>query len=315
MDDVEQQTFQTASDKPRNLRDKVKLLVQELETNIVDSPHLFGWLHLRIKDLTLEECEVIADALKLNNDNVKWLDIAPINISADGLAFIIDSLKTNVNISILHLHGKPDNDLFGEEDNDDYLIPVPAQSLMKVLQINTLLGELMIGNSLIDDSDMKMIIDGLQMNSTLTRFTLEDNPKLTVESAHYLSELIQSSRTLEKLVLSGKCIVNDPWAIIIAQAMKNNQSIKELFMIHGEIGDEGARSWGELLVVDQMLIRLGLSGNHITDEGADALAYGLKQNSTLQNLSLNANGFTKASSGGEALLAAKSEELKYLFLD
>jgi hypothetical protein len=118
----------TTTVKRKGLRDKVKLLVHELKTNSVDSPHHWGWLHLRVTNLSTEECEAIAEGLKVNTDNVVWLDISPINISFEGLACIIDSLKTNTLMSQLYLHGKPKNDLYDEEDGDDYLIPVPVQS-------------------------------------------------------------------------------------------------------------------------------------------------------------------------------------------
>jgi hypothetical protein len=148
------------------------------------------------------------------------LDIAPINISLEGLARIIDSLRTNARNERLSFSGKPHNDLFDEEDDDNYLIPIPASSLLKVLKVN---------KSSLTDDDVELIINGLKLNSTVTGFYLENNPHLTVRSAQHLSELIQSTKTLKKVWFEGKPNVNDQWAIFIASALKVSQSkTKEL---------------------------------------------------------------------------------------
>lgn len=180
------------------LREKVKKLVHELKTNTVDSPHHCGWLHLRIRDLSLEECQAIAEALKVNTDNVTWLNIAPINISLDGLEYIVDSLKTNTRITEVVFCRPSDNDLFDEENDDNYLIPIPIQSLVEVLKVNTSIRELIIANSSITDDDVKTIVNGLKDNTTLTKFYLEENPNLTTKCANYLSELTKSNKTLKE---------------------------------------------------------------------------------------------------------------------
>ena len=53
------------TDQPKELCDKAKLLVHELKRNTVDSPHHWGWLHLRITNLSVEECEAIVNGLSL----------------------------------------------------------------------------------------------------------------------------------------------------------------------------------------------------------------------------------------------------------
>ena len=44
----------TSNTDSNELRDKVKILVNELKTNTVDSPDHYGWLHLRITDLSVK---------------------------------------------------------------------------------------------------------------------------------------------------------------------------------------------------------------------------------------------------------------------
>ena len=99
------------------------------------------------------------------------------------------------------------------------------------------------------------IIDSLQTNTRITELHLSG--KLTVQSAFYLQELIEST----------------------------------LIMHSCQIGDKGAAIFGEMLTVNHSLKRLSLHDNLITDIGEKSLEEGLKHNSTLENLSINLNRF------------------------
>jgi hypothetical protein len=304
--------------KPEELSDEVKLLVQQLEENTIDSPHHWGWFHLEIENLSLQECQAIVEGMKVNT-NVEWLEIKPRDnefkdyseatvkdISLECLSCIVGSLKTNTHITQLYLHA---------DEKDNYLIPVPTQTLVEVLKVNKSINELTIQNSSITDDDVKTIADdGLKMNTTVTNFHLENNPRLTVQSAHYLSKLIESTEILKNIWFEGKPSIDDEWAVLIASALKVNRSIEKVIMNHSQIGDEGAKAFAEMLAVNQTLKNLMLFNNQITDVGAKALADGLKHNTTLESLSIDANQFFKTSEGGKALLKAKSAKLTYLDL-
>ena len=268
----------TSNTDSNELRDKVKILVNELKTNTVDSPHHYGWLHLRITDLSVKECEAIVEGLEMNAGNVTWLDISPINISFQGLACIIDTLQTNTRITELHLSGKPDNDLFDETGDENYLITIPAKSLAQVLKVNKTIHNLTIANSHLSDDDMRTIVNGLKLNITLTELHLKANPELTVQSVFYLQKLVESTRTIREIRLDEIPNVDDNWIVSIGYALKINESIQTLIMHSCQIGDKGAAIFGEMLTVNHTLKRLSLHDTLITDIGAKSLAVGLKQN-------------------------------------
>ncbi|CAF2570627.1 unnamed protein product [Rotaria sp. Silwood2] len=165
------------------------------------------------------------------------------------------------------------------------------------------------------DDHAKPITNGLKINTTVTQFHLESNPSLTAQSAHYLSELIKSTKTLKKVWFEGKPNVNDEWIVLIASALTVDRSVREIIMNHSRIGDEGAKAFGEMLAINQTLTTLCLFNNQITDVGPKALTDRLKHNSTLESLSIDAIQFSETSEGGRALLKAKSETFKYLYFN
>ncbi len=107
---------------------------------------------------------------------------------------------------------------------------MPIQTLAEVLKVNKSINELKIENSSITD-------DGLKMNTTVINFHLENNPHLTIQSAHYLSEFIKSTKTLKKISFQGKSNIDDEWTVLIAFALQVNRSITDIIMNHSNIGD------------------------------------------------------------------------------
>jgi Ran GTPase-activating protein (RanGAP) involved in mRNA processing and transport len=79
-------------------------------------------------------------------------------------------------------------------------------------------------------------------------------------------------------------------ASILADALFNNKTLKRLSLWNNQLGDRGVQSLSNALSVNECsLIRLDLSQNDITDEGAGYLAQMLKTNRILTNLSLSNN--------------------------
>jgi len=86
--------------------------------------------------------------------------------------------------------------------------------------------------------------------------------------------------------LSGKGI-DDYMAAVIAESLKANTTITSLNFNDNQISDYGARKLGEALAVNKTLKSLILNNNYgIGDSGIQAIAEGMKSNSTLENLSL-----------------------------
>ncbi|CAF4772514.1 unnamed protein product [Rotaria sp. Silwood1] len=79
-------------------------------------------------------------------------------------------------------------------------------------------------------------------------------------------------------------------ALILADALRHNIKLRELYLYGNQISDIGSRSLAQAFSVKHStLIRLSLGSNGITDEGARYFADMLKINRTLRHLLLSAN--------------------------
>ncbi|CAF1321448.1 unnamed protein product [Adineta ricciae] len=285
--------------------EEVQRLVQQLKSS--DKEFENGWLSLETANLSLADGKAIVKALETNT-NVEKFSIESQNISMECLDYLVDSIKINTRIRCLYFIGKDD------DDNDgSYLVPVCTRTLINTLNINKTITRLEMSRTTITDHDIKMITDMLKRNSRIDGLYIYRNPYLTVQSALYVSELLKVTSTITSLSFYGKPNINDECAIPIASALKINSTVDDLIMFHSQISDRGARALGEMLSQNHTLTSLSLNANQITDAGAKALAEGLKRNSTLRFLHVKDNHFTKESTGGKALQAAKSSKLTIFF--
>jgi hypothetical protein len=86
---------------------------------------------------------------------------------------------------------------------------------------------------------------------------------------------------------------------VLAQALCDNSTLKELCLYKNSIGDNGARHIARALIQCTTIIRLDLRCNGITDIGIIDLSEMLEQNTTLVSLFLDENNLTN---GGVATL-------------
>ena len=101
--------------------------------------------------------------------------------------------------------------------------------------------------------------------------------------------------------------IGDDGAAQIAKALTGDSIIRELLLSCCRISDTGATAIGRMLSLspESQLVRLDLSGNCITDEGAKSLARGLAQSARLAAVSVAGNRITDA--GVAALVSAVLE--------
>ncbi|CAF0864836.1 unnamed protein product [Didymodactylos carnosus] len=287
------------------LSSQVKTLLKKLKSNKGDDDKddderrfVFD-----IDYLTLAEASAICEALKPVSP--KYMAITCKYISMESLERIVDSLKTNMRVEGIGF-GK---EHYGDEE-DNRLIPVCGRNLADALKVNKRIEYLLFTNTGLTDDDFQLITDELKKNETdLKGLYMEKNPLLTSRSARNLRQLVEVTRKLEEIYLSGSNL-NDDWAIEIALAMKVNTTVKELSIRDCKIGDESVKLFGEMLEVNRTLKELILGGSQMTNVGLKYLADGLKKNdSTLELLYLGGKQLSKNSEGGKALMEAKSEKL------
>jgi len=110
------------------------------------------------------------------------------------------------------------------------------------------------------------------------------------------------------------CDLKDEDAKTIANALKNNKTLKTLCLWSNKITDEGAIALADALKDNKTLLELRLADNRITDIGVSALADRLKINNTLQVLGLSGNKITDSGAISLARLVFKNDVLKELCL-
>ena len=78
-------------------------------------------------------------------------------------------------------------------------------------------------------------------------------------------------------------------AIMLADAIKVNTSLREIYLWHNQFGCEGAKHLAIALKDNQNLTKISLRNNQIGDEGATCLADALMHNKSLEIMYLSYN--------------------------
>ncbi|KAK2148011.1 hypothetical protein LSH36_521g01075 [Paralvinella palmiformis] len=112
---------------------------------------------------------------------------------------------------------------------------------------------------------------------------------LNEESLDILSQFIPECVNLRNLILDNNPVKNEAWHTLI----KDDSPVQNLSLRYNNISDLGAANLGKALGTvaqqNQKLISLNLNGNHIGNDGAEALAGGLRLNRTLLSLGIAHN--------------------------
>lgn len=113
---------------------------------------------------------------------------------------------------------------------------------------------------------------------------------LSVDAAAALAEALAVNVTLLDLRIGDIAEgADDLCAELLADALKINSSLEDLYLNNNQISDVGAAALGEGLKINSSLTTLSLMNNHIGSVGAAALCKGLECNSNLSYLDLNDN--------------------------
>ncbi|CAG5127403.1 unnamed protein product, partial [Candidula unifasciata] len=115
------------------------------------------------------------------------------------------------------------------------------------------------------------------------------NTGLTGETVHMLASFLPQCLHLKHVFLDGNSVKEENWC----ELLQENSLIQNLSLRHCRITDHGAAKIGTALGTEtstnRKLLSLNLSGNLITDDGAEHLAKGLRMNRTLLSLTLTSN--------------------------
>ena len=141
---------------------------------------------------------------------------------------------------------------------------------------------------------LKCILESLLTNCNLESLHLCEGEcmstnsvlEITQESGSVLCEMLQRNNTLKHLGLSGNGGVLDTGSFFIAEGLKQNSSLRALWLSEFYISAEGAKLISGALKINTSLKIIGLPDNVLDDTGVGYLANALKQNDSLKKLYL-----------------------------
>lgn len=223
-------------------------------------------------------------------------------IGPEGAGLLADALTPNTTVTGLWLKRNP-------------LGPEGYRAIATMLRTNRTLRVLDLVNTAPDDASLSALLDVLiQENRTVERLYLGGNG-LGAKTAVRLSELLRANPVIKSLMLSvGQ--LGDEGALALTGALRANQTLAELSLASNGISPHGgiplleaALSHPTLSTLDMGYSPstrvLGASANTLGDAGAEAVARLLPKNDVLLRLDLRRNGITER--GKASLIAALAE--------
>jgi len=131
-----------------------------------------------------------------------------------------------------------------------------------------------------------------------------------------IAELIRRIReTSDEEVWMRHVEISDRNAGFIADALIESRTMTEIWLSYCEISDTGAMEFARALQHESCVLKfLNLSGNNITENGANAIFSALHDNETLQCIFLNENRIGNNVSSGLAEMLTKNHHLREIYL-
>lgn len=139
------------------------------------------------------------------------------------------------------------------------------------------------------DPDAIIIASLIEINTTLTELSLGDND-ISGNGAQAIGNMLKINCTLETLDMSLNNI-EDSGAYAIGKALEINTVLTVLRLDSNIIGDRGSTAIGNGLKINYKLKELRLQINRIGNKGVWAIAHALKSNTTLTYLNVSDNKF------------------------
>ncbi len=189
----------------------------------------------------------IAEALITNSSLVKLqLSNCSVKITEENGPVLRDMLQKNSTLEVLGLSVNPQ------------ISDTGAAFIAEGLKQNSSLRVLALGYCSITDEGVSSLSDALVVNDSLKKLDVTG-----VGGAAMLGEMLQKNSTLELLYLWSNPQLSDTGAAFIAEGLKHNSSLRYLNLICCGITDEGVRSLGDALVVNDSLEELHLLSNPV----------------------------------------------------
>ena len=145
----------------------------------------------------------------------------------------------------------------------------------------------------IDDKLLQLLSSALKKNRTIEHISLKDNCKITHGGMRWFSYVLKIKNSLHSVNLGG---INLSWEAqlmtkpgTLTGALMSNTSIRQLFLPHCKLGDEGLEAMSKALSINSTIKEIGLAGNGLTDRGICFIENILKQNSSIEIIDFSDN--------------------------
>ena len=156
--------------------------------------------------------------------------------------------------------------------------------------------EVNLSSCSIGDQGCKYLDSGLHKyldtHSAVTTLLLDSN-NISHHGVHHLSALLKTG-CINVLSLSYNNLVSKQDAIsgTLAKQLKNNTTLKQLWLMGCGLNSQSAESLAEALTTNKHLELLNISDNALCDDGIQYLAHALRVNQGLKDLDLKCCGMT-----------------------
>lgn len=183
------------------------------------------------------------------------------------------------------------------------------------------------GGAKLKDYDCAIIGELLKRNNTWVRLGLSFN-RIGNLGLHYLGKWVWKRGKISSVIIVVLCAAD---ALVehkmlvklylssnkisrigpLAAALEKNSTLQFLDLESNELGDIAATSISEILKKNKSLIYLNVSQNLFTNDGAEAIATGIRANHTLRALMIEGKDQTMGKKGRKLLKAAvKGKNIK-----
>lgn len=202
------------------------------------------------------------------------LDMCKQQLGVEGTQLVTAALRQNTQIK----HILMGTNAFGNPG---------AQAVADLVSVNNTIETVYLGCNYIEQAGAQALCEALSSNQSVKSMWLKRNP-IGSHSMPNIVQLLQQNPNLRTLDLVNTCA--DEGFFTLLEYLKKNTTVERLYLSGNYLTAEMMIPVSDMLAANKHLKSLFLSVNNIGDKGVAHLIHGLKQNTTLEQLSLSSCG-------------------------
>jgi Ran GTPase-activating protein (RanGAP) involved in mRNA processing and transport len=235
---------------------------------------------LDLSDTSLSPLDCLSVSLFISSvaGNEISVDLHKCNIDDFGATCLSRYLYADKNLDYV---SKVTIDLAGNE--------IHEEGTLHIAWMLYFIEHLYLSHNPIGDTGASLISQAVRETATLKTLILNDCG-ITSRGAEALSRALAQNSSLERLAIVRNYLVGDWEMSHVADALKQNKQLKELWISQCGMTDNGAASLASALVVNNSLKMLHIGGTigAQTEDGLSAIVHSLANNSMFVKLALPA---------------------------